>query len=82
MFIPVYNGLAAKLPDNEFTRVMAKQAKFSHLPGWPGPPSKASAQTHARFVLLSMAQRYVKGQNIDDSIKQAVKELRKLYKVQ
>tara|TARA_B100000686_G_scaffold32204_1_gene33661 strand:+ start:3708 stop:5003 length:1296 start_codon:yes stop_codon:yes gene_type:complete len=82
MFIPVYNGLAAKLPDNEFTRVMAKQAKFAHLPGWPGPPSKAGAQTHARFVLLSMAQRYVKGQNIDDSIKQAVKELRKLYKVQ
>ena len=81
MFIPVYNGLAEKLSGNAYNKVMAEQAKHAHLPGWPGVASKAGAQTHARFVLLSMAQRYVKGQNIDDSIKQAVKELRKLYKI-
>ncbi len=79
MWTPVHKGLASQLPDNEYYRIMNEQANYAHVPGWPGPASQAGAEAHERFVLLSMVQRYVNGQNIDKSVQQAVKELEKIY---
>ncbi len=81
MWTPVHKGLASQLPDNEYYRIMNEQANYAHVPGWPGPASKAGAEAHERFVLLSMVQRYVNGQNIDKSVQQAVKELEKIYEI-
>jgi multiple sugar transport system substrate-binding protein len=82
MWTPTYKGLGAKLPQNEYYKVMDQQALYAHVPGWPGPPSREGAEAHERFVLVSMAQRYVQGQQtVDETIKQAVKELQKIYKI-
>jgi multiple sugar transport system substrate-binding protein len=83
MWTPVHKGLANQLPQNEYYDVMTKQALYAHVPGWPGPPSKAGAEVHERFTLLSMVQRYVQGtQGVDETIKQTLGELRKIYKIQ
>jgi multiple sugar transport system substrate-binding protein len=81
-YTPVHKGLEGQMPDTPYYKVMLEQAKYSRLPGWPGPPSPAAAEVHERFILVHMAQRVVRGQDIDASIKQAVAELRKIYKIQ
>ena len=82
MWTPTQKGLASRLPQNEYYDIMAKQALYAHVPGWPGPASKAGSEVHQRFNLLAMVQRYVQGtQSIDETIKQTVKELRKIYGV-
>ncbi len=82
MWTPVHKGLASQLPQNEYYKVMTDQSNYAHVPGWPGPPSKAGAEAHERFVLVSMTQRYVQGQqSLDETIKQAVEDLQKIYEI-
>ena len=81
MAVPAFIEMAKDLPDAPHYRAMAEQAKFSHMPGWPGPASRAGVETHERFVLLNMAQRYVQGEDLDTTIKKTVKELRRIYGV-
>lgn len=81
MAVPAFEKMAKDLPDAPHFRAMAEQAKFAHMPGWPGPASKAGVEAHERFVLLNMAQRYVQGEDLDTTIKKAEKVLRRIYGV-
>ncbi len=60
-------------------RVVGEVIQYGRLPGWPGPPTRESAEVHAKFVLVDMAQNVVKGMAIPQAIDQAVAEMRRIY---
>lgn len=53
--------------------------QYGRLPGWPGPPTRESAEVHAKFVLVDMAQNVVKGMPIPQAIDQALAEMKRIY---
>jgi multiple sugar transport system substrate-binding protein len=60
-------------------RIVPEAIQWGRLPGWPGPPTRESAEVHAKFVLVDMAQNVVKGMPIPQAIEQAVAEMRRIY---
>ncbi|MBI4608408.1 MAG: extracellular solute-binding protein [Candidatus Rokubacteria bacterium] len=60
-------------------RLVPEVIQYGRLPGWPGPPTRESAEVHAKFVLVDMAQNVVKGMPIPQAIDQAVAEMRRIY---
>ncbi len=55
-------------------------AYTGHLPGWPGPPSRQSAEAYANQTLVNMFARVVTGTaSIEESIKVAEDELKAVY---
>jgi multiple sugar transport system substrate-binding protein len=77
-------GLLAGLGKLEKARdpklaVVPKAIEWGRLPGWPGPPTRESAEVHAKYVLVDMAQNVVKGTPIPQAIEQTVAELKRIY---
>jgi multiple sugar transport system substrate-binding protein len=60
-------------------RVVTQAIEWGRLPGWPGPPTRESAEVHAKYVLVDMAQNVAKGTPIPQAIEQAVAEMRRIY---
>jgi multiple sugar transport system substrate-binding protein len=60
-------------------RVVPEVVQYGRLPGWPGPPTRESAEVHAKFVLVDMAQNVVKDMPIPQAIEQAVTEMKRIY---
>jgi multiple sugar transport system substrate-binding protein len=60
-------------------RVVTQAIESGRLPGWPGPPTRESAEVHAKYVLVDMAQNVVKGTAIPQAIEQAVAEMKRIY---
>ena len=48
-----------KAPDPKL-QVVTEAIQWGRLPGWPGPPTRESAEVHAKFILVDMAQQVVK----------------------
>ncbi|RMF02776.1 MAG: extracellular solute-binding protein [Chloroflexi bacterium] len=55
-------------------------AYTGHLPGWPGPPSRQSAEAYANQSLVNMFARVVTGEaDIEEAVKVAEDELKSVY---
>ena len=55
-------------------------AYSGHLPGWPGPPSRESAEAYANQTLVNMFARVVTGDaDIEEAVKIAEDELKAVY---
>ena len=55
-------------------------AYTGHLPGWPGPPSRQSAEAYANQTLVNMFARVVTGEaDIEEAVKVAEDELKAVY---
>jgi multiple sugar transport system substrate-binding protein len=55
-------------------------AYTGHLPGWPGPPSRQSAEAYGNQSLVNMFARVVTGEaDIEEAIKIAEDELKAVY---
>lgn len=55
-------------------------AYSGHLPGWPGPPSRQSAEAYANQTLVNMFARVVTGEaEIEEAVKIAEDELKAVY---
>lgn len=77
-------GLLAGLAKLEKARdpklaVVPQAIEWGRLPGWPGPPTRESAEVHAKYVLVDMAQNVVKGTPIPQAIEQTVAEMKRIY---
>lgn len=60
-------------------RIVTEAIQWGRLPGWPGPPTRESAEVHAKYVLVDMAQSVVKGMPIPQGVAQAVAEMKRIY---
>ncbi len=60
-------------------RIVTETIQWGRLPGWPGPPTRESAEVHAKYVLVDMAQNVVKGMPIPQAMGQAVAEMKRIY---
>ncbi len=57
-------------------------AYSGHLPGWPGPPSRQSAEAYANQTLVNMFARVVTGEaGIEEAVKVAEEELKGVYAI-
>ena len=55
-------------------------AKHIHLPGYPGPPTRASAEIQSKFILVDMFVKAIQGTATKEAIRWAESEMRKIHK--
>jgi multiple sugar transport system substrate-binding protein len=55
-------------------------AKYIHLPGYPGPPTRASAEVQAKFILVDMFVKAIQGSPTKEAILWAESEMMKVHK--
>ncbi|MBI1847922.1 MAG: carbohydrate ABC transporter substrate-binding protein [Candidatus Rokubacteria bacterium] len=70
---PMWNPEPRYIPYRE-------SVKTSHLPGWPGPPSHAMAESLAKYVVVDMFAKACQGTSTKDVIATAVTQLKQIYK--
>ena len=54
--------------------------KTSHLPGWPGPASRAMSESVSKYVIVDMFAKACTGASTKDVIKTATAQLKQIYK--
>jgi len=54
--------------------------KTAHLPGWPGPLSRAQSETIAKFVVIDMFAKACAGKSTKEVIADAKAQLTQIYK--
>jgi len=54
--------------------------KTSHLPGWPGPPSRPMSESMAKYVVVDMFAKACQGTSTKEVIATAVAQLKQIYK--
>ncbi len=54
-------------------------AKYIHLPGYPGPPTRASAEIQSKFIIVDMFVKAIQGTSTKKSILWAESEMRKIH---
>ncbi|HTU01762.1 MAG TPA: extracellular solute-binding protein [Candidatus Sulfotelmatobacter sp.] len=59
--------------------VIREIPKYVRMPGFPGPPNRAAAESMVKYVVVNMFARGVKGMSTPDTIKQAEAELKDVY---
>jgi multiple sugar transport system substrate-binding protein len=55
-------------------------AKYIHLPGYPGPPTRASAEIQSKFILVDMFVKAIQGTPTKEAILWAESEMMKIHK--
>lgn len=53
--------------------------KYVRIPGYPGPPTRRSAEAMAKMVIVNMFARAAKGMSTPDTVKQAEADLKEIY---
>ena len=71
---PMWNPEPRFLPFKE-------SLKTSHLPGWPGPPSRAMSESLAKYVVCDMFAKAAQGTSTKDVIATATGQLKQIYRV-
>ena len=59
---------------------LLEAARNGRWPGWPGPPTRAAAESDARYVVVDLFARVLQGTAPRDSMAQAEQALREVYK--
>ncbi len=59
--------------------VIREIPKYVRMPGYPGPPNRAAAESMVKYVVVNMFARAAKGVSTPDTIKQAESELKDIY---
>ena len=54
-------------------------AKYIHLPGYPGPPTRASAEIQSKFIIVDMFAKAIQGTPTKESLLWAESEIRKIH---
>ncbi len=62
--------------------VIREIPKYVRMPGYPGPPNRAAAESMVKYVVVNMFARAAKGTPTPDTIKQAESELKDIYSKQ
>ena len=55
-------------------------AKYIHLPGYPGPPTRASAEVQSKFIVVDMFNKVIQGTSAKEAIRWAESEMAKIHK--
>jgi multiple sugar transport system substrate-binding protein len=55
-------------------------AKYIHLPGYPGPPTRASAEIQSKFIIVDMFAKAVQGTPTKEAVLWAESEMMKIHK--
>lgn len=69
---PMWNSETRQLPFKEAVR-------SAHLPGWPAPPSRATSESLARYVLNDMFAKACQGRPTREVIAEATAQLKRIY---
>ena len=59
---------------------LLEAARSGRWLGWPGPPTRAAAESDARYVVVDLFARVLQGTAPRDSMAQAEQALREVYK--
>jgi multiple sugar transport system substrate-binding protein len=54
--------------------------KTSHLPGWPGPPSRALSESLAKYVVCDMFAKAAQGASTKEVVATAAGQLKQIYR--
>jgi multiple sugar transport system substrate-binding protein len=57
-----------------------ESVQTSHLPGWPGPPSRAMSESLVKYVIADMFAKACQGESTKNVIATAVAQLKQIYK--
>jgi multiple sugar transport system substrate-binding protein len=57
-----------------------ESVQTSHLPGWPGPPSRAMSESMVKYVIVDMFAKACQGESTKNVIATAVTQLKQIYK--
>jgi multiple sugar transport system substrate-binding protein len=81
----MHAGVMAGLDDAPFwgkdprIQGLRETAKYIHLPGHPGPPTRASAEIQSKFLLVDMFAKAIQGTPTKEAILWAESEMRKIH---
>jgi multiple sugar transport system substrate-binding protein len=53
--------------------------KYVRMPGYPGPPTRAAAESYVKFVIVNMFARAARGMSTPETIKICEDELKQIY---
>jgi multiple sugar transport system substrate-binding protein len=67
------------LGDDPQVSVVQDFHEFAHVYGYPGPPNAAAEQVLNEFIIPDMIRRFFRGDSVDEAIRWAEGELRRIY---
>lgn len=70
---PMWNAEPRQVPFKE-------AVKTAHLPGWPGPPSRAMSESMAKYVIVDMFAKAAQGSSTREVIASATEQLKQIYR--
>jgi multiple sugar transport system substrate-binding protein len=82
----MHGGVLASYDDDPFwssdprIKGFKDTAKYIHLPGHPGPPTRPAAEIQSKFIIVDMFAKAIQGTATKDAILWAESEMTKIHK--
>jgi multiple sugar transport system substrate-binding protein len=54
-------------------------SKYIHLPGYPGPPTRATAEIQSKFIIVDIFAKAIQGTPTKEAIAWGESEMRKIH---